>query len=67
MVARTVRRCRPSGWPNDGVQAGDPAGTVRLDDVVTAMIQFSDNAAADFLRDLLGDDALVAAAAPGVG
>jgi len=50
------------GVANDGVQASDPAGPVRLDDVVTSMMQFSDNAAADFLRDLLGDAALIAAA-----
>jgi beta-lactamase class A len=46
---------------NDGVQASYPGGTVRLDEVVTALIEFSDNAAADFLRELLGDAALVAA------
>ena len=58
------RALQSLGLPNDGVQASAPDGSVRLDDVVTAMIQFSDNAAADFLRDLLGDEALIDAAAP---
>ncbi|MEE2059267.1 serine hydrolase [Rhodococcus artemisiae] len=40
-------------------------GTVALDDLVTAMIQESDNAAPDYLRDRLGDDALTAAAEQG--
>ncbi|MFD6895458.1 serine hydrolase [Rhodococcus sp. NPDC060086] len=42
-----------------------PEGTVALDDLVTAMIQESDNAAPDYLRDRLGDDALTAAAEQG--
>lgn len=38
-------------------------GTVTLDQLVSAMIELSDNAAADLLRDRLGDGALRAAAA----
>lgn len=53
------------GIPNDGISASDPAGTVRLDDMITAMIQESDNAVPDYLRYRLGDDALVDAAAAG--
>lgn len=51
--------------PNDGISATDMAGTVRLDDMVTAMIQESDNAVPDYLRHRLGGDALVDAAAAG--
>lgn len=39
--------------------------TVTLDELVSAMIRESDNAAPDYLRDRLGDPALVAAAAAG--
>ncbi len=46
------------GVPVRGGAAADPSTTVTLDDLVTAMIRFSDNAAADYLRDLLGDWAL---------
>lgn len=53
------------GIPHDGLRALDPERTVRLADVVTAMIRFSDNAAADLLRDRLGDRALLDAAAAG--
>ncbi|MEP6561937.1 MAG: serine hydrolase, partial [Nakamurella sp.] len=53
------------GVANDGVRAADPAGTVRMDDIVAAMIEFSDNAAADYLRHLLGDASLRAAGAAG--
>lgn len=42
-----------------------PDDTVALDDIVSAMIQESDNAGADYLRHRLGDDALVEAAAAG--
>ena len=48
--------------PHDGVRALDPQRTVRLADLATVMIRFSDNAAADLLRDRLGDPALRAAA-----
>lgn len=53
------------GIANDGVSATDLTATVRLDDMVTAMIQESDNAVPDYLRYRLGDDALVEAAAAG--
>ena len=39
-----------------------PGGTATVDQLVTAMVQESDNAAADWLRARLGDDALRAAA-----
>jgi len=51
--------------PNDGVRALDPQRSVPLDSIVSAMIQESDNAAADLLRDRLGDQALSRAAADG--
>lgn len=54
-----------AGVPNDGVRALDPQRTVPLDTVVASMIQESDNAAADLLRDRLGDEALSQAAADG--
>lgn len=41
-----------------GLAAADPSMTVTLDDLAHAMIRFSDNAAADLLRDRLGDPAL---------
>ncbi len=50
------------GVPNDGVRATDPAARVPLADVVSAMVRESDNAAPDLLRDLLGEDAIAAAA-----
>ncbi|OZC74379.1 serine hydrolase [Rhodococcoides fascians] len=53
------------GIASDGTSATDLAGTVRLDDIVSAMIQESDNAAPDYLRYRLGDDALTRAAAAG--
>lgn len=53
------------GIPNDGTSATDLAATVRIDDMVTAMIRESDNAVPDYLRFRLGDDALVDAAAAG--
>ncbi|AYJ47764.1 serine hydrolase [Rhodococcus sp. P1Y] len=53
------------GIANDGSVATDPNATVRLEDMVTAMIQESDNAVPDYLRSRLGDDALVDAAAAG--
>lgn len=43
----------------------DASSTVRLDDIVSAMIINSDNAAPDYLRSRLGDQALVDAAAAG--
>lgn len=54
-----------AGVANDGVRAVDPQRTVALDTVVASMIQLSDNAAADLLRDRLGDQALSRAAADG--
>lgn len=53
------------GVANDGVRALDPQRSVPLDALVTSMIQESDNAAADLLRDRLGDQALSRAAADG--
>lgn len=53
------------GIANDGSSATDPNATARLDDMVTAMIQESDNSVPDYLRHRLGDDALVDAAAAG--
>ena len=53
------------GIANDGIGATDPSSTVRLDDMVTAMIQESDNAVPDYLRHRLGDQAIVDAAATG--
>lgn len=50
------------GVPNDGFRSTDPNATVRWDDMVTAMIRFSDNAAPDLLRERLGDEALLAVA-----
>lgn len=45
--------------------ADDPDRTVPLDTLAAAMIDFSDNAATDYLRDRLGDPALHRAAAAG--
>lgn len=53
------------GIANDGTSPSDPAATVRLDDMVTAMIQESDNAVPDYLRHRLGDRALLDAADAG--
>lgn len=53
------------GISRDRVRAVDPRRVVPLDRLVAAMIQVSDNAAADFLRDRLGDAALRRAAADG--
>ncbi|MGA9872087.1 MAG: serine hydrolase [Rhodococcus sp. (in: high G+C Gram-positive bacteria)] len=53
------------GLPNDGIAATDLARTVRLDDMVSAMIQESDNAVPDYLRFRLGADAIADAAAAG--
>ena len=50
------------GIPNDGTSPLDPAATVRLDDMVSAMVRESDNGVPDYLRYRLGDDALRAAA-----
>ena len=54
-----------AGVANDGVHALDPQRSVPLDTIVASMIQNSDNAAADLLRDRLGDQALTRAAADG--
>lgn len=54
-----------AGVSNDGIRALDPQRTVSFDTIVASMIQVSDNAAADFLRDRLGDQALIRAAADG--
>lgn len=51
------------GIASDGVRALGPEARVVLADVVSAMVRESDNAAPDLLRDLLGEEALVAAAA----
>ncbi|NIL76452.1 serine hydrolase [Rhodococcus sp. B10] len=51
------------GIANDGISATDLNATARLDDMVTAMIQESDNAVPDYLRFRLGDDAVKDAAA----
>lgn len=54
------------GIPRNGLQgAVDPNRTVTLQQMVTSMVQASDNAAADYLRDRLGDRALIDAAASG--
>ncbi|MER2092218.1 MAG: serine hydrolase [Saccharopolyspora rectivirgula] len=52
------------GIPLDpsGLHAADPEHVVRLDDVVSAMIMFSDSAAPDYLRNRLGPAALHQAA-----
>jgi hypothetical protein len=47
------------------MRALDPQRTVPVDTIVASMIQVSDSAAADFLRDRLGDQALMRAAADG--
>ncbi len=46
------------GIADDGVRAVDPETLVPLSDVVSAMVQESDNAAPDLLRELLGPDSL---------
>ena len=55
------------GIPRDPATglAADPQRTVPLSTMVAAIVQFSDNAATDYLRERLGDDALVEAAAAG--
>ncbi len=56
------------GWlgiPVNGYYAADPDQLVTLDSVVRAMIVWSDNAAADYLHDLLGVPALRRTAACG--
>lgn len=54
------------GIPRNGLQgAVDPDRTVTLQQMVASMVRFSDNAATDYLRDRLGDPALVDAAAAG--
>ncbi|ASR37219.1 hypothetical protein BAY61_21960 [Prauserella marina] len=50
------------GVPRNGMRARDPGQVVTLGQVVSRMIVRSDNAAPDYLRDLLGDDALTRAA-----
>src|SRR5690606_33829461 len=46
-----------------GLFAGDPKRQVELDRMVAAMIDFSDSAVPDFLRERLGMDAVLEAAA----
>lgn len=55
------------GIPTDatGLRAADPEQQVDLDEAVAAMIQFSDSAVPDLLRDRLGTDALDSAARAG--
>lgn len=53
------------GIANAGTNATDPNATVRIDDMVSALIQESDNSVPDYLRYRLGDQALVDAAAAG--
>ncbi len=53
------------GIANTGTNATDPSATVRIDDMVSAMIQESDNSVPDYLRYRLGDRALVDAADTG--
>ena len=53
------------GIANTGTNATDPNATVRIDDMVTAMIQESDNSVPDYLRYRLGDRALINAASAG--
>ncbi|MEJ2886447.1 serine hydrolase [Actinomycetospora aeridis] len=54
------------GIPRNGVVgAVDPNRTVTLQQMVIAIVQASDNAATDYLRDRLGDQALLDAAAAG--
>ncbi|MER7015994.1 serine hydrolase [Saccharopolyspora sp. NPDC000359] len=53
------------GTDSTGLRAADPEHRVRLDDMVSAMIMFSDSAVPDFLRNRLGEAALHAAAAAG--
>ncbi|MCP2165265.1 serine hydrolase [Goodfellowiella coeruleoviolacea] len=50
------------GVPNNGVVATDPEHRVSVDQLAHAMITYSDNAATDYLRDLLGDPVLRRAA-----
>ncbi|MHA6619605.1 serine hydrolase [Pseudonocardia sp. DLS-67] len=50
------------GIARDGTHARDPDRTVTLDQLANQMIIWSDNAAPDYLRDRLGDQALVDAA-----
>lgn len=55
---------RALGIPfSNGATADDPQHRVSLDDLVTSMIRYSDNAATDFLRHRLGVGALRSAAA----
>jgi D-alanyl-D-alanine carboxypeptidase len=61
------RALNRAGVANDGIRAVDPQRTVTLDTIVSSMIQESDNAAADFLHDRLGDQALIRAAAEASG
>lgn len=53
------------GIADDGVGAADIDSSVRLDDMISAMIQESDNSVPDYLRHRLGDQALIDAAAAG--
>lgn len=53
------------GIPNNGIIANDPEQRVSVDQLAHAMITYSDNAATDYLRDLLGDTVLRRAAQRG--
>lgn len=55
----------PAALTRLGLDASDPSATVKLDDMVSAMIQESDNAVPDYLRARLGDRAEIDAAAAG--
>ncbi|WP_431970150.1 serine hydrolase [Nocardia sp. bgisy134] len=53
------------GGAHDTARTRLPGDTVTLDQMVSAMIRESDNAAPDYPRDRLGDQALIEAAAAG--
>ncbi len=55
------------GGAHDAARTRLPGDTVTLDQMVSAMIRESDNAAPDYLRDRLGDQALIEARRPAVG
>jgi hypothetical protein len=62
-AANTEGGAHPKALQRLGVT--EPDATVTLEQMVTAMIQESDNAVPDYLRDRLGDAALADAAAQG--
>ncbi|KAA8877191.1 serine hydrolase [Nocardia colli] len=53
------------GGAHENARTRLPGDTVTLDEMVSAMIRESDNAVPDYLRDRLGDGALIAAAEAG--